>query len=166
MQSLHDTNILKGASSLSARQNEMISCTEFIPAYSILFEYLEQKGGHKAVESYWNYISDEFVRPQLGALVAEKGIWGCWKYWGDAHTSEAADVTLSLNEEKGEMVIDMHFCPSKGRLINLKHMKPYYDYCGHCMVIYKRVLDEYGIIETRDHSKIDEAKCYRIYQKS
>ena len=144
----------------------MISCTEFIPAYSMLFDYLESKGGHAAVEQFWNEISDKYVAPELGPLVEEQGIMGCWKYWGDAHTSEAADVTLSVDTEKQEMIIDMHFCPSKGRLIQLKHMTPYYDYCGHCMLIYKKVLEKYGITETRDHSHIDEAKCHRTYRKA
>jgi hypothetical protein len=62
------------------------------------------------------------------------------------------------------MTIDMHCCPSKGRLIQIKHMKPYHDYCGHCLVIYKKVLDKYGIVETRDHAHIDEARCYRTYK--
>jgi hypothetical protein len=142
----------------------VISCTEFIPAYSVLFDFLEKKGGHEAVVAFWNTVSDKFVAPKLGKLVAEKGILGCWEYWGAAHTSEAADVTLSVDTDKGEMTIDMHCCPSKGRLIQLKHMKPYHDYCGHCLIIYKKVLDKYGIVETRDHDHVDEARCYRIYR--
>ena len=30
----------------------MISCTEFIPAYSELFKFLEAKGGGEAVEEF------------------------------------------------------------------------------------------------------------------
>jgi len=39
----------------------MISCTEFIPAYSELFKYLEKKGGKEAVEAYWRHISREGI---------------------------------------------------------------------------------------------------------
>ena len=39
----------------------MISCTEFIPAYSELFKFLESKGGPEAVEYFWNYLSDNFL---------------------------------------------------------------------------------------------------------
>ena len=34
----------------------MISCTEFIPSYSELFNYLETKFGHKEVTKYWTYL--------------------------------------------------------------------------------------------------------------
>ena len=36
----------------------MISCTEFIPAYSELFKFLESKGGKQAVVDFWNYLSE------------------------------------------------------------------------------------------------------------
>lgn len=36
----------------------MISCTEFIPAYSYFFKFLEEKGGHEAVMSFWEYLTD------------------------------------------------------------------------------------------------------------
>ena len=39
----------------------MISCTEFIPAYSELFKYLEKVGGKDAVISFWEYLSDNFL---------------------------------------------------------------------------------------------------------
>jgi hypothetical protein len=141
----------------------MISCTEFIPAYSLLFEYLDRKNGHDEVVRYWNYISDNSISNGLGKLVEEKGLAGCWEYYNEAHTSEAADVTLTLDEEARIMTINMHFCPSKGKLINLPHMKPYYDYCGHCMIIYKKVLNRYEIDEVRDHTHIDEARCFRTF---
>lgn len=39
----------------------MISCTEFIPAYSEGFKYLEEKGGHKKVDEFWAYLSDLYL---------------------------------------------------------------------------------------------------------
>ena len=39
----------------------MISCTEFIPAYSELFRYLEHTGGKQAVRDFWEHIADEFL---------------------------------------------------------------------------------------------------------
>jgi len=142
----------------------MISCTEFIPAYSILFEYLDDIGGHDAVVEYWKYIADHSISNKLGMMLKEKGLLGAWEYYNAAHTSEAADVTLALDEEKGEMTIDMHFCPSKGHLLQLKHMKPYYDYCGHCKVIYKKALNENGIEEIRDHTNVDQGGCFRTFR--
>ncbi len=31
----------------------MISCTEFIPAYSELFKFLHERGGREAVVKFW-----------------------------------------------------------------------------------------------------------------
>ena len=44
----------------------MISCTEFIPAYSELFKFIEQREGYEGVVEYWNLISDEYVEGRLG----------------------------------------------------------------------------------------------------
>ena len=33
----------------------MISCTEFIPAYSELFKFIDRKSGRQAVYDYWNW---------------------------------------------------------------------------------------------------------------
>lgn len=141
----------------------MISCIEFIPAYSVLFDFLEDMGGKQSVLDYWQFISDEYVEKSLGPLVREKGIEGCWQYWSTALNEEAADFTLTCDTEKRQMIVDMHRCPSKSKLLDLTYMKPYHDYCGHCNVIYKPVLSRAGISETRDHSGVHEGRCYRVY---
>jgi hypothetical protein len=137
----------------------MLSCTEFIPFYSELFKFIEEKADHDAVVRYWEYISDKYVAPRLGALVEEKGMAGCWEYWSKNLNEEAADFTMTYDEEKEELTSVMHYCPSKGMLLELKHMEPYHDYCGHCAVLYDRVLHKYGIEQERDHSEVDKAKC-------
>jgi hypothetical protein len=92
----------------------MISCTDFIPLYSELFKYIEDKEGYDAVTRYWQYISKEYVEPRLGELVKEKGIEGCWDYWTKALNEEAADFTITYDEDEQVFEIDMHYCPSKG----------------------------------------------------
>ncbi|MCE5323522.1 hypothetical protein LLG46_09450 [bacterium] len=137
----------------------MISCTEFIPAYSELFKFLHEKGGEQAVNDFWNYLSDNFLG-NLKDLVTEYGIKGCWLYWSHTLNEEAADFTMTLDEEKGVFSIDMRYCPSKGRLLKFKHIKPYENYCGHCQVLYKRVLEPLGYEQFYDTSHCDEARCY------
>jgi hypothetical protein len=136
----------------------MIPCTEFIPAYSELFRFLEQKGGERAVLDFWNYLSDSFLG-NLKDLVEEHGIRGCWLYWNHTLNEEAADFTMELDEDAGEFRIIMHHCPSKGRLLELRHIEPYHDYCGHCDVLYRRVLEPLGYEYTFDDSKCDRAEC-------
>lgn len=136
----------------------MISCTDFIPAYSELFKYLETHGGREAVVGFWNYLSDNFLG-NLKGLVEEHGIRGCWLYWSHTLNEEAADFTMELDEEAGEFRILMHHCPSKGRLMESRHIEPYHDYCGHCDVLYRRILEPLGYDYIFDMSRCDEAAC-------
>ncbi len=136
----------------------MISCTEFIPAYSELFKFLEAQGGKQAVVDYWEYISDNFL-DNLRELVKEHGLRGCWLYWSHTLNEEAADFTMEIDDEAGEFRIVMHHCPSKGRLNELEHIEPYRDYCGHCDVLYRRVLEPLGLECIADLSECEQAKC-------
>ena len=142
----------------------MISCTEFIPAYSELFRYLEKKQSKAAVIEFWNWLSDNFLT-NLRDLVVENGIRGCWLYWEKTLNEEAADFTMELDEEAGEFSITMHHCPSKGRLLEYKHIEPYRDYCEHCDVLYRRVLEPLGFEYNLDRSQTDKARC-RLSVKS
>ena len=136
----------------------MISCTEFIPAYSELFKYIEQKKDKAAVIEFWNYLSDVFLT-NLKDLVAKNGIRGCWMYWSKTLSEEAADFTLELDEDAGEFSINMHHCPSKGRLLEYKHIEPYRDYCEHCDVLYRRVLEPLDFNYELDRSQTEKAMC-------
>jgi hypothetical protein len=142
----------------------MISCTEFIPAYSELFKFLEQKGGQAAVLDFWNYLSDSFLG-NLKSAVEAHGIRGCWIYWNHTLNEEAADFTMELDEEAGEFRIDMHHCPSMGRLLELKHIEPYHDYCKHCDVLYRRILEPLGYEYTTDLSQCHQAKCSLVVKR-
>ena len=142
----------------------MIACTEFIPAYSELFKFLEAKGGRKAVLDFWNYLSDRFLN-NLRDLVTANGIRGCWLYWAKSLNEEAADFTMELDEEAGTFCIVMHHCPSKGRLMEYRHITPYHDYCGHCDVLYRRVLEPFGYEYHIDLSKCDQAQCSIVIKR-
>ena len=142
----------------------MIACTEFIPAYSELFKFLEAKGGRKAVLDFWNYLSDRFLN-NLRDLVTANGIRGCWLYWTKSLNEEAADFTMELDEEAGTFGIVMRHCPSKGRLMEYRHITPYHDYCGHCDVLYRRVLEPLGYEYRVDLSKCDRAQCSLVIKR-
>lgn len=136
----------------------MIPCTDFIPAYSELFRYLEKRGGTDAVMDFWNYLSDNFLG-NLAELVREHGIRGCWLYWSHTLNEEAADFIMELDEEKGEFSIVMGKCPSKSRLLEYGHFEAYPDYCRHCDVLYRRVLEPLGYEYELDLSECDKARC-------
>ena len=136
----------------------MISCTEFIPAYSELFKYLEKKGGKQAVVAYWEHISKDGLG-NLYKEVKENGIRGCYNYWAKTLNEEAADFTMILDEDNNIFSLDMHHCPSKGRLDHVNHITPYPDYCEHCDLLYRQVLEPLGYTYDIDLSKCDHACC-------
>ena len=142
----------------------MISCTEFIPAYSEGFKFFEQMGGRKEVEKFWSELSDLYLKDSLTKLMAADGLEGCFTYWSNSLNEEAADFTMTLDEIDGEFKIDMHKCPSKGLLLQLKHMTPYRSYCDHCPALYRRVAEKLGYgYETEIDS--ENASCILIIKK-
>ena len=137
----------------------MISCTEFIPAYSELFKYIEDIDSYEAVKAYWHAISDESIRNNLGKLVEQYGVEGCWLYWSRTLTEEACDAHIEFDEDEGVYSLDMRRCPSKGHLLDYPHITPYHDYCGHCGALYAPILQELGLGAWEDYSEVDQAKC-------
>lgn len=140
----------------------MISCTEFIPAYSELFAYLEEKHGRCEVDRFWEYL---FAPTGDGIplinYVKREGIAGCFSYWASTLNEEAADFTMMLNEQAGWFKIKMHRCPSKGRLLALKDeigITPYHDYCLHCDS-YRAAVAKIGLDYVYDFDGVDHAAC-------
>ncbi|MBP3701281.1 MAG: hypothetical protein J6I64_05285, partial [Lachnospiraceae bacterium] len=143
----------------------MISCTEFIPAYSELFAYLEEKYGRGEVDRLWKFLFEPTGDGiPLINFIKKDGIRGCWNYWSGTLNEEAADFTMMLNEKAGWYTIRMHHCPSKGRLLKLKDeigLKPYHDYCLHCDS-YRFSLEKVGLRSVYDFSGTDHAACWSL----
>ena len=138
----------------------MISCTEFIPSYSELFTYLEKEHGRDEVDRFWEYLFDPDHSP-LFAFLEKEGIKGCWTYWKGTLNEEAADFTMYLNEKRGFYHNVMHWCPSKGRLLQLKDtvgVEPYHDYCLHCD-LYRRAAEKSGLKYIYNFAGTDKAAC-------
>ncbi len=140
----------------------MISCTEFIPAYSELFSYLEDYYGRDEVDRFWKYLFEPTGAgiPLINYLKKE-GLRGCYTYWSGTLNEEAADFSMYLNEPAGWFMIDMHRCPSKGRLLQLKGeigIVPYHDYCLHCDH-YRAAVEQVGLNYQFDFVDTDHASC-------
>ncbi len=140
----------------------MISCTEFIPAYSELFTFLEERHGRAEVDRFWEYLfKPDGKGIPLVNFVKKEGIRGCFTYWAGSLNEEAADFTMYLNEKRGFFKIKMHHCPSKGRLLELREsigITPYHDYCLHCDH-YRAAVAEVGLDYTYDFTDTDKAAC-------
>lgn len=140
----------------------MISCTEFIPAYSELFSYLEEKHGREEVDRFWKYL---FAPTGSGIplinYVRKEGIKGCFSYWAGTLNEEAADFKMYLNEKAGWFMLQMNQCPSKGRLLKLNDeigIVPYHDYCLHCDS-YRSAIEEVGLGYIYNFAGVDQAAC-------
>ncbi len=140
----------------------MISCTEFIPAYSELFTFLEEKHGRDEVDRFWKYLfkPDGKGIPLIN-FVEKEGIRGCFTYWSGTLSEEASDVTLYLNEKSGWFMVNMHKCPSKGRLLGLRDeigIVPYHHYCLHCDS-YRDAVEKIGLEYIWNFQGVDHASC-------
>ncbi len=136
----------------------MISCTEFIPAYNEYFKFIEEIDGKEGVVAFWEYLSDNYLT-NLKELVIKNGIEGCWLYWSHSLNEEAADFNMVLDEVTGEFTIEMNKCPSRSMLNEVKYIEPYRDYCEHCDILYRRVLEPLGYRYTIDLSRCENAQC-------
>jgi len=57
----------------------MISCTEFIPAYSEFFKYIDQKSGRQAVYDFWDALFQPGNSPLDGLIVKHGKLRGYWE---------------------------------------------------------------------------------------
>ena len=107
---------------------------------------------------FWEHLSDAFLG-NLRGLAEKEGLKGCFEYWSHTLTEEAADFMMTLDEERGEFVIEMRHCPSAGRLLETEHIEPYEYYCEHCDTLYRRILEPLGFSYEVDLTQCQEAKC-------
>ena len=139
----------------------MISCTEFIPAYSEFFKYIDQKSGRQAVYDFWDALFQPGNSPLDGLIEKYGKLRGCWENWYVVYTEEACDNTMLYNEEEGWMVGCMHHCPSKGRFQKLGYMEPFPEYCKHCDG-YDIVFKKQGVGHLMDYRGNECAKCREV----
>lgn len=143
----------------------MISCTEFIPAYSELFKYIHNRDGYEEVQKFWRFLfKPDGKGIPLVNFVKKDGLKGAVDYWKGTLSEEAADTTRWFNLKEGWVYSEMHYCPSKGRLLKLKEelgIEPYPHYCDHCDY-YRPALEMYGLTWIRNHMNVDKASCSSI----
>ena len=143
----------------------MISCTEFVAAYSELFTYLDDHFGREEVSRLWDYL---FAPTGDGIplinYAKKDGLKGCVDYWTHIAEEESCDVQFTYNLEDGWYMSQSFHCPSKGRLLQLQKeigLTPYKDYCDHCDY-YRLALEEVGLTWIRNHMDVDSAQCSRV----
>ena len=118
----------------------MISANEFILFYNEIFRYLDDNFGKKDVEKLWGGIRATYCQ-RIDKIVGEKGLKGMYEYWSKTLEEEGGRYNITLTDD--EFIIDMHYCPSMGKLLNT-HIEPYKDYCGHCPALYNDIIEKHG----------------------
>ncbi|MCK5567271.1 MAG: hypothetical protein KAI62_05120, partial [Actinomycetia bacterium] len=118
----------------------MISANEFILFYSEIFKYLDKNFGKEDVDKLWEGIKNTYCQ-KIDTIVKEKGLKGMYEYWSKTLAEEGGRYHLTLTDD--EFIIDMHYCPSMGKLLKT-HIDPYEDYCGHCPALYNEIIEKHG----------------------
>lgn len=141
----------------------MIPCTEFIPAYSELFTWLEEQKGPEEVDRYWKWLFDPAKNTvALDGYLEREGLKGFYSCYEVTLSEEAADFTNFYSEKGGWYKGVMHYCPSKGRLLELQKRNPafvpYHNYCLHCDN-YRLSAEKAGFGYIFDFEGTDEARC-------
>jgi len=139
----------------------MVSCTEFIWAYSELFSFLDENFGKKELIKFWKYLSKNFLQ-NFEELVKRKGAYGMAEYWGHCLPEEGADYVMTVR--KDFLQIKMLNCPS-AELLRKGLAKPYQNYCEHCVWLYPPIVMKYGWKVKIDYTNYKDGICIGTYSK-
>ena len=118
----------------------MISANEIILIYNEIFKELEERFSFEKVLDLWGYFRNEYCMV-LEEYVKNEGLKGMFEYWSQVFEEEGGLYNLTLSDN--EFILDVHYCPSVGKLINTK-VDLYDKYCQHCPTLYNPIIKKYG----------------------
>lgn len=126
----------------NAREDgNMISCIETVLVYNEFFSFLEEKFGRRAVEEYWCYVADTIFR-EPRRIIEKEGLDGVYRYLRDTWKEEGD--TFEIYRDGSSVTVDVKSCSSIGTLNGARHVRRYHDYCGHCLIMYRRLFSSLG----------------------
>ena len=118
----------------------MIAANEFILAYNGFFKEIHKRFGKEGIDQLWEFFKNSYCQ-KLNDYIKRDGLKGMYDYWTEVLHAEGGRNYLTLRED--EFILDMHFCPSVGKLRNTP-VNVYKNYCGHCTAIYPPIIKKYG----------------------
>jgi len=133
----------------------MIPAKEFILVYNELFKFIEKKYSKENVIKLWEFISDKFLT-DFDQLIKDKGILGIVEYSAHTLTEEGAEFTMSVRPYYFENFIEK--CPSI-KIMNKRKVKKYPQYCEHCIILYKKIIEKYGFTYKIQFIDREKGKC-------
>ena len=110
----------------------MLGCQDFCGYYEWTFHYLRRKYGTPAVEKFWSEAIAKDSQSHYIAAGQQELLRGLYEAWSHTGESEQCDWTVSIDESRNHLRMDMRKCPSKGFLIK-NDLNADEDYCDHCI---------------------------------
>jgi hypothetical protein len=110
----------------------MLGCQDFCGYYDWTFSYLRRKFGTPAVEKLWREAIAKDAQLHYIASAEQSALRGLYDSWNHSGESEQCDWTVSLDEARNHLRLDMRQCPSKGYLLQ-NDRNADEDYCDHCI---------------------------------
>lgn len=140
----------------------MIAANEFIQVYNGFFKEIHRRYGKNNVDQFWDFFKKSYCQ-KLDNYIKKDGLKGMYDYWSGVLNAEGGRYNLTIR--KDEFILDMHFCPSVGKLINTP-VEIYKNYCGHCPTIYVPVIKKYGFEADYYLIDPDKGECRLHVRKS
>ena len=136
----------------------MLGCHDFCGYYEWTFHYLRRRYGREGVEKYWaKAIAADSQRHYIDAA-ADRGLRGLYESWLKTGDDEECDWTVTLDEDRNLLRLDMRECPSKGFLLK-NNLNADEDYCDHCMGWIGQALTTIGV-EVARHEHNHCGQCW------
>jgi hypothetical protein len=136
----------------------MLGCHDFCGYYEWTFHYLRRRFGSKALEKYWSQAIAADSQHHYIAAAREKGLRGLYESWSKTGDDEQCDWSVTLDEDRNLVRLDMRECPSKGFLLQ-NNLNADQDYCDHCIGWIGPALDQAGF-EVAGHEHNHCGQCW------
>src|SRR6478672_11896996 len=150
------TNLFAGA--FHEGVDAMLGCHDFCGYYEWTFHYLRRRFGRKALEKYWAQAIAADSQRHYVAAAHEKGLKGLYESWSKTGVDEHCDWSVTLDEDRNLVRLDMRECPSKGYLLQ-NNLNADEDYCDHCIGWIGPALQQAGF-EVAGHEHNHCGQCW------
>lgn len=110
----------------------MLGCQDFCGYYEWTFHYLRRRFGRSGLEKYWAQAIATDSQLHYVAAAHNLGLRGLYESWSKTGVDEHCDWSVTLDENRNLVRLDMRQCPSKGFLLN-NDLNADEDYCDHCI---------------------------------
>jgi hypothetical protein len=136
----------------------MLGCQDFCGYYEWTFHYLRRHFGKSGVEKYWAEAIAADAQQHYVESARYRGLRGLYESWLKTGVDEDCDWTVTLDEDKNLLRLDMRQCPSKGFLLD-NDLNADEDYCDHCLGWIGPALDQIGA-EVAAHEHNHCGQCW------